>query len=137
MKSPLQTNFEKQALNSRIGDGVLLNGVLTFETGIIIRGEFKGQINGGDLLIIDNDARVDAKINVDTLIVRGVLEGEVMARELVILESSSVVQANIHTKNIRIAENAEYQGECVVSSENESVEQLSTYSNKKIERSVS
>lgn len=102
---------------SRIGARTSLNGALKFDKEFLICGEFHGTISGRALLVIDNGARVDAEIDVDTLIVRGNVQGRIVARVSVVLEAESIVAADIQTKDIRIAENAQYEGECVMSLE--------------------
>ena len=107
--------MEKKAHPSCIGKRVSLDGTLTFKKKLIVCGQFSGCVNGGEMLVVEQGAMVDATIDVDTIVVRGSVQGKITAHASVLLEAGSIVEADIHTPDIRIAENAQYQGECVMS----------------------
>ena len=108
-------NGKKRLPQSRIGANTRLEGTLNFGKQLLIHGQFRGTINGGELLIVDRSAHVEGDIEVDTIIVRGNVRGKITARTSIVLEAGSVVAADIHTTDVRIAEHARYEGRCVMS----------------------
>lgn len=108
-------SISKAMPQSRIGAHTHLVGELQFAKTLLICGRFSGRIRGGEVLIVDKGAYVEADIEVETLIARGHLQGRITARTSIIIEESGVVNADINTKDIRIAAHAQYQGRCVTS----------------------
>ena len=58
-----------------LGEGVTLDGVLTFAQTFRIDGEFKGKILRSDRLVVGEKGRVSGEIEVNSLVVYGSVEG--------------------------------------------------------------
>ena len=61
-------------------------------------------------LLISEEGRVEADVDVRTAIVDGSLEGELRATEYVVLESTARVSGNIHTPSLEIKDGAVFYG---------------------------
>ena len=89
------------------------DGVLEFDSRLVITGKFTGKINApkGDLEIA-RDAMCNVEnINANSIVVYGNVSGDMNASERVEICSGSTVTSNIKTARIRIANNVDYNGE--------------------------
>ena len=71
---------ETDQINGLLDKGCSFEGKLTFDGIVQINGDFRGDIFSDGTLVIGKDARVNAKIIVDTIIVNGCVEGIVEAK---------------------------------------------------------
>jgi len=88
------------------------NGLLEYEKALRISGEFEGEINGKNTLVIEKTAVVKAHINVVSLIVRGHVTGNVVAREHVHLMEGSTLIGNIRSPKLEIEDGVIFDGQC-------------------------
>ena len=83
-------------LRALLGRGTQFEGKLIFEGRVRIDGEFKGEVFTDGVLIVGEEAKVRAKIEVGTLIVRGgSVWGDVRAKQLVEIYAPAKVYGNI------------------------------------------
>lgn len=96
------------------------DGVLEFDSTLVITGKFNGKINApkGDLEIARDAVCNVENINANSIVIYGNTTGDINASERVEICSGSVVNSNIKTARIRIANNVEYTGEVSMLEEN-------------------
>lgn len=96
------------------------DGVLEFNSKLVITGKFNGRINApeGDLEIARNAyCNVDT-INANSVVICGNVSGDINASDRVEICTGSIVSGNIKTARIRIANNVEFLGEVSMLEEN-------------------
>lgn len=100
------------------------DGVLEFNSKLVITGKFKGRINAknGDLEIAPGAECNVENIEANSIVVSGSVNGDMNATERVEICSGSVVNGNIKTAKIRIANNVDFNGEVSMLEENPDVD---------------
>lgn len=93
-----------------IEHGIAINGRLTGDDEVTVRGRIEGTIQLNNHLFVDEGGVVVAEIEAQTLAVRGELNGEVVAHELVTLQAGCAVTGNIRAPRIVIEEGARFKG---------------------------
>ena len=88
------------------------NGMLEYERALRISGEFEGEINGRNTLVIEPSAVVKAHITVKSLVVHGHVTGNVVASDHVHLKEGSTLIGNIRTPSLEIDEDVTFDGQC-------------------------
>jgi cytoskeletal protein CcmA (bactofilin family) len=90
-----------------------LDGELAFKDMLRINGHVRGRVQSerGTLIVAD-EARVDASIEVDVAIINGKVNGDVLARERVELGSGALINGNISTPKLSIKPGATFHGDC-------------------------
>lgn len=79
-----------------LGEGVTLEGVLTFSQTFRIDGEFKGKILRSDRLVVGEKGRVSGEIEVNSLVVYGSLEGTLQVKGALEVHPKGRVRGEIH-----------------------------------------
>lgn len=95
-----------------LGQETEFDGILEFTDNLVITGKFSGEINATGDLEIEKTAvcKVD-KITANSITISGKVIGEIEAPERVEMCSESVVRGDVTTGRIRIAENADFEGQ--------------------------
>lgn len=106
------TNGKSDQLNGLLDKGCSFEGKLTFDGTVQINGDFKGEIYSDGTLVVGNDARVNAKIFVDTIITYGKVEGEIEAKSKVEMHVPAVVVAKVNTKSLSVEDGVIFEGQC-------------------------
>jgi cytoskeletal protein CcmA (bactofilin family) len=99
-------------VNGLLDKGCTFEGKLTFDGTVQINGDFRGEVFSDGTLVVGTEARVDAKIVVDTLIAYGKVNGEIEAKSRVEMHVPAMVTANIKTKNLSVEDGVVFQGSC-------------------------
>ena len=100
-------------LTALLGKGTEFDGKLFFEGRVRIDGRVKGTIQSTGILVLGEEANIQADIEVGTLILRGgTLRGQINASELVEIHNPSHVFGDIHAPQIQIDKGVVFEGEC-------------------------
>ncbi len=100
-------------ITALLGRGTRFEGKLFFEGRVRIDGQFKGEIQSDDTLIIGDGAEVHAEIDVATVIVRGgAVHGNVRASQAIEIHAPGKLIGNIHSPSVFIERGVEFQGSC-------------------------
>jgi len=90
-----------------------LTGEFTFKDMIRVNGHIGGSIYSKiGTIIVDNEAQVDAKVDVAVAVISGTVRGDIVARERVELGPASRIYGNIWTRSIVIKDGAIFEGLC-------------------------
>lgn len=79
-----------------LGEGVTLEGVLTFSQTFRIDGEFKGKILRSDRLVVGEKGRVSGEIEVNSLVVYGSVEGILQVKGALEVHPKGRIRGEIH-----------------------------------------
>lgn len=102
----------RDQVNGLLDKGCNFEGKIVFDGTVQINGEFSGEVRSEGTLVVGQDARLSADIEVDTLICYGRIDGKVNAKCRVEVHVPSVVMADIATRSLVIEEGAIFQGQC-------------------------
>jgi cytoskeletal protein CcmA (bactofilin family) len=99
-------------VNAFIGKDTEVKGDIKFKESFRIDGVFKGKILSGNVLIVGENGKVDADIEVRTISINGKVNGSIIAKESAEIFSMARVTGNIITPKLVIEEGAFFQGTC-------------------------
>lgn len=99
-------------INGLLDKGCSFEGKLTFDGVVQINGDFQGDILSDGSLIVGRDARVRAKILVDTLVIDGRVEGVAEAKSKVEIHSTAQFLGDVITPRLVVEEGGTLQGTC-------------------------
>ena len=71
---------ENPQVGGMLGEGVFVEGTLTFSQTFRVDGEFKGKITRSDRLVVGEKGKVSGEIEVNSLVVYGRIDGKVKVK---------------------------------------------------------
>lgn len=90
-----------------------LSGSLSFDTSLMIRGSFEGDIDAKGVLYVQEGASVNAgKIRASNIYVAGTVRGDLEAVDRIELKPSAKVYGNVRSSKLRIADGVIFEGRC-------------------------
>ena len=96
-----------------LGAMTSFSGTLKFDSSLMIRGHFDGDIDAKGALYIDEGAMVNVgRIRAMSIIVAGSVRGDLEAVDKVEFRSSAQVRGNVKTAKLRIADGVLFEGRC-------------------------
>ena len=113
------TDVHNDALDEEDFDTILstdieFNGTLNFEKPFLIRGKFSGDISAKGLLVVDEDALVDADIKASRVVIRGNVKGNVIAAEKVEVSVTGRLTGNVTAPEIFMETGCLFNGSCTM-----------------------
>ena len=94
------------------------SGILNFEKPFLIRGKVSGEINAKGLLVVDENAVVNADIDAPRVIIRGFVKGDVTATEKVEVTVTGRLQGNVNAPEIFLDTGCIFNGSCTMTGKN-------------------
>lgn len=96
-----------------LGASTGFSGTLRFDSSLMIRGSFEGDIDAKGALYIDEGAVIKAgKIRAMSVLVAGSVTGDIEAADRVEFRASAQVRGNVRTARLRIADGVIFEGRC-------------------------
>ena len=89
-------------------------GTLHFEKPFLIRGRVSGEINATGLLVIDENAVVNANIRALRVLIRGHVKGDVTAVEKVEVTLTGTLAGNVTAPEIYMETGCVFNGRCTM-----------------------
>jgi cytoskeletal protein CcmA (bactofilin family) len=80
----------------------------------LIRGKVSGEISASGLLVIDEEAVVNANINASKVIIRGTVKGDVVAAEKVEVTITGKLSGNVTAPEIFMETGCVFNGRCTM-----------------------
>jgi cytoskeletal protein CcmA (bactofilin family) len=112
-----KTNKPPGRIDSLVGAGTKVVGDVTFDGGLRVDGEIKGNViadlSKPSTLVLSEHARVDGEIKVTHLVVNGAIVGPVNAAEYLELQSKAKVIGDVHYKTLEIQLGAIVEGRLI------------------------
>jgi cytoskeletal protein CcmA (bactofilin family) len=93
-----------------LGKDTEFNGTITFDGDIRMDGRFKGEIKGGDSLVIGEEGVVEAEINVPYVIIMGEVKGDIFAERKVVIHSKGKAYGVIKSPSLVIEDGGIFNG---------------------------
>jgi cytoskeletal protein CcmA (bactofilin family) len=93
---------------------ITFSGTLNFEKPFLIQGKFSGNIVARGLLVVDEDAVVEANISAPRVIIRGSVKGDVTATEKVEVTISGALNGNVKAPEIYMENGCTFNGRCTL-----------------------
>jgi cytoskeletal protein CcmA (bactofilin family) len=90
------------------------SGTLRFEKPFLIQGKVSGEINATGLLVIDENAIVNANINALRVLIRGQVKGDVTAVEKVEVTITGKLAGNVTAPEIYMETGCIFNGRCTM-----------------------
>ena len=94
-------------------------GTLCFEKPFLIRGKVSGEINSTGLLVIDENAVVNANIQAMRVLIRGQVKGDVTASEKVEITQNGKLSGNVTAPEIFMETGCIFNGRCTMIEKNQ------------------
>jgi cytoskeletal protein CcmA (bactofilin family) len=114
----LDNYYNNKKIKSILGTTSSLEGKLRFNDSIKINGSLKGAVKSAGLILIGEQAKVEADINAKELVSYGKLDGDVVAEESMQLFYPSEMNGKVKTKKIKISDGVIFKGNCDITSLN-------------------
>ena len=112
-----QKRFKAPKVSTVIGQGTCLSGDLTFDGGLHLDGDIKGNLttgkDGDTTLIVSEKGSIEGDVHVNCLILNGRIVGDVYATDRVELASEARVTGTVHYRMLEMAMGAEVNGQLV------------------------
>lgn len=96
--------------NTVIGPSILINGRLTGDEDLTVRGRVEGEISLSHTLIVEQSGVVKANVSVKNAIVSGVVAGNITATESVELTREGRMVGDIRSPRVIIVDGASFRG---------------------------
>ena len=90
------------------------SGLLEFEKPFLIRGKVSGEINSKGVLVVDEEAVVNANINATRVLIRGQVRGDVKAAEKVEVTVTGKLTGNVVSPEIMMESGCLFNGRCMM-----------------------
>ncbi|MDR2602071.1 MAG: polymer-forming cytoskeletal protein [Spirochaetaceae bacterium] len=108
------TVLEDEDFDTIFSDDIDFTGTVKFEKSFLVRGRFSGEITARGILLIDENATVEANITADMVIIRGNVKGDVIARQSLEIGATGVFEGDINAPNINLHAGCLFNGRCVM-----------------------
>jgi cytoskeletal protein CcmA (bactofilin family) len=106
--------LEDEDFDTILSPDIEFSGTLNFDKPFLIRGKVSGEIAAQGLLVIDEEAVVDANINAPRVIIRGSVKGDVSATEKVEVTITGKLVGNVRAPEIFMETGCMFNGRCTM-----------------------
>jgi len=120
------TDVHSEILSDEDFDTILsrnidFSGTLNFEKPFLIRGRVSGEIKARGLLLVDEDAVVNANISTSKVIIRGFVKGDVTASEKIEINATGTLEGNLTAPEVFMESGCVFNGRCKMTGKNGSL----------------
>jgi len=106
--------LEDDDFDTILSEDIEFSGILNFEKPFLIRGKLSGDISAKGLLVVDEDAVVEANIRASKVIVRGSVKGDIIASEKVEVTVTGKLVGNVTAPEIFMETGCIFNGRCTM-----------------------
>ena len=106
--------LEDEDFDTILSKDITFSGTLNFEKPFLIRGKLSGNINARGLLVVDEEAVVEANINAPKVTIRGSVKGDVTATEKVEVTITGKLVGNVKAPEIFMETGCSFNGRCTM-----------------------
>jgi cytoskeletal protein CcmA (bactofilin family) len=111
--------LEDEDFDTILSPDIDFSGTLSFEKPFLIRGTLSGEITAQGLLVVDEDAVVEADISASRVIIRGSVKGNVRASEKVEVTVTGKLTGNVMAPEIFMETGCVFNGNCSMIGKNQ------------------
>ena len=108
-------------VDTLIGQGAEIKGTISTKGTLRIDGSIDGGVANAEAVIVGEDGKVKGDINAQTVVVGGRIAGNIIASASIEMLPQSEVKGDISAPQLYIAEGAIFEGNCVMSKNQEKV----------------
>lgn len=109
----LARDIKEGTLSGFVGGGTDVTGEANFKAMMRVDGHFSGRITSSSgTLIVGNNGKVDANIEVAVAVIQGTINGDIIATQRLELGRAAKVTGNIQTPSLVIDQGAVFEGSC-------------------------
>jgi cytoskeletal protein CcmA (bactofilin family) len=94
-----------------VGKGVEFNGTITYSGTVRIDGYLNGEIHTDGVLLVGENAVIQAKVTAGTIICKGKITGDIVAKERVKLRDPAVVSGSVKTPVLSVEDGVLFNGD--------------------------
>ncbi|MCL2126734.1 MAG: polymer-forming cytoskeletal protein [Treponema sp.] len=113
--------LEDEDFDTILSPDIDFSGKLNFEKPFLIRGRVSGEISAKGLLVIDEEAVVNADIDASRVIIRGYVKGDVVATGRVEVTVTGKLVGNVTAPEIFMETGCVFNGRCTMTGNNSSL----------------
>ena len=106
--------LEDEDFDTILSKDISFSGTLNFEKPFLIRGMLSGNIIAKGLLVVDEEAVVEANINASRVVIRGSVKGDVTASEKVEVTITGKLVGNVTAPEIFMETGCVFNGRCTM-----------------------
>ena len=106
--------LEDHDFDTILSPDITFSGTLNFEKPFLIRGKLSGNIISRGVLVVDEEAVVDANINASRVVIRGSVKGDVTALEKVEVAVTGKLVGNVTAPEILMETGCVFNGRCTM-----------------------
>ncbi len=110
-----RSEIDESDLTGFLDKDTQIEGELSFKGSFRIDGVFKGKINSESTLIVGENGKVEADINIGFIIINGEVKGNIQAREKVEINASGRVIGTVTAPTLVVEEGAYLESSCQTS----------------------
>ena len=110
--------LEDEDFDTILSSDINFSGTLNFEKPFLIRGRLSGNIVARGILVVDEEAVVEANINASKVVIRGSVKGDVTASEKVEVAITGKLVGNVTAPEIFMETGCIFNGRCTMTGRN-------------------
>jgi cytoskeletal protein CcmA (bactofilin family) len=107
---PNSTSEKPEDISAFVGKGVEFKGTISYSGTVRIDGYLDGEIHTDGMLLIGEDAVIQAKITAGTIVSKGKITGEVVAKECIKLRAPAVMNGSVKTPVLSMEDGVLFNG---------------------------
>ena len=109
----LARDIKEGTLSGFVGGGTVVTGEANFKAMMRVDGHLSGRVSSSSgTLIVGNNGKVDANIEVAVAVIHGMINGDIIATQRLELGRAAKVHGNIQTPSLIIEQGAIFEGSC-------------------------
>lgn len=97
-------------INAFVGKGVEFKGTISYSGTVRIDGYLDGEIHTDGMLLVGEDAIIQAKITAGTIVSKGKITGEIVAKECIKLQTPAVMNGNVKSPVLSMEDGVLFNG---------------------------
>ena len=106
--------FEDEDFDTILSSDIDFSGTLKFDKPFLIKGRLSGEIIASGLLVIDDEAVVQANISTSRVVIRGSVTGDVTATEKVEITVNGKLIGNVTAPEVLMETGCIFNGKCTM-----------------------
>jgi cytoskeletal protein CcmA (bactofilin family) len=107
-------SLEDDDFDTILSPDIDFSGALNFEKPFLIRGKVSGEIKATGLLVIDEEAVVNADIITSRVVIRGFVKGNITATEKVEITVTGKLEGDVSVPEISMEAGCMFNGRCTM-----------------------
>ena len=106
--------LELEDFDTVLSPDIEFSGILSFEKPFLIQGKVTGEINATSLLMVAEEAVVEANIRASKVIILGTVKGNVTASEKVEVAITGRLTGNVTAPEVTMETGCFFSGRCIM-----------------------